>query len=139
VAVSALNPGYVRALKGLAHLTALLVFLQAVLAGLFTSREELGARDLHEVMANALFMVVLAELAAALLVRGASQYRLHYLVAVLAAAIAGQIGLGYAGREETLASAVHVPLGVLIFGLAVVVSVLASLDDFSGPGRTSAQ
>jgi len=139
VAETALNPVYVRSLKGLSHLATTLVLLQAVFAGLFTSGEEPDARDLHEVMANALFMVVLAQFGAALLVRGASRYRLHYLVAVLAAAVVGQIGLGYVGRDETLAAAVHVPLGVLIFGLAVLASVLASVEDFGEASRISAQ
>ena len=139
MAETALNPVYVRSLKGLSHLATTLVLLQAVFAGLFTSGEEPDARDLHEVMANALFMVVLAQFGAALLVRGASRYRLHYLVAVLAAAVVGQIGLGYVGRDETLAAAVHVPLGVLIFGLAVLASVLASVEDFGEASRISAQ
>lgn len=49
---------------------------------------------------------------------------------ILAAASVSQIGMGYAGRRSgvTQLSALHVPLGVAMLGLAVAVAVLVTVQ-----------
>lgn len=122
------RPGLVNAFKVSCHVTTLLVLLQAALAGLFISREELGAKDQHEVMANVLFLAVAVQLVLAFLVRGWGQFRLMYWVAVMLALVVAQVGLGYASKDHTLPEAVHIPLGVFIFGLSAIISTLAVLE-----------
>jgi heme A synthase len=104
------------------------MILQAVLAGLFISHEEPDARDSHELMANITFLAVAVQLALAFLVRAWSEFRLMYWAAALLVLVAAQTGLGYASEDNTFPEAVHIPLGVLIFGLALVISTLAVLE-----------
>lgn len=125
------RPILVTAFKVSCHVTTLFVLLQAVLAGLFTSGEELDAKDQHEMMANVIFLAVAVQLVLAFLVRGWSQFRLVYWVAVLLVLSVAQIALGYASEDNTFPEAVHIPLGVFIFGLALVISTLAVLEDRS--------
>lgn len=51
------------------------------------------------------------------------------LALLLLAGLIGQTGLGYAGRrsEIALASSLHIPLGVGLFGLSVAIAMLLSL------------
>lgn len=48
----------------------------------------------------------------------------------------GQTGMGYAGRRSGIAtaSALHIPLGVLLFGLSVALVLLLSLRASQGAG-----
>jgi hypothetical protein len=129
--LSATSPrhGLVNAFKVFCHVTTLLTILQAALAGLFISGEDIDAKDQHELMANIIFVSVAVQLVLGFLVRGWSQFRLMYWVGALFVLVIAQTGLGYASRDETLPEAVHVPLGVFIFGLALVISTLAVLED----------
>jgi hypothetical protein len=80
-------------------------------------------------MANVLFLAVAVQLVLAFLVRGWGQFRLMYWVTVLLVLSIAQIGLGYASEDNTFPEAVHIPLGVFIFGLALVISTLAIVED----------
>ena len=85
-------------------------------------------------MADVIFLAVAVQLVLAFLVRGWGQFRLMYWVAVLLVLSVAQIGLGYASEDNTFPEAVHIPLGVFIFGMALVISTLAVLEDRSrGP------
>jgi cytochrome b len=123
------NRGLISAFKGVSHLVTLLVLVQAMLAGLFISGEEIDAVDIHEMVGNLLFMAVVVQLILGFLVRDWSRFGLWIWVLVLLVMVIAQTGLGYAGREETLPVAIHVPLGVFIFGFAMLISVLASIED----------
>jgi hypothetical protein len=105
----------VRAHRFTGYVLALLVLLQAVVAG----RSLFGNWDIevHGWMGNATFAlgVVLVVLA----VRSGAGRTSVLVAAALVAALFAQVGLGYAGRTAAGAAAWHVPLGVLIFGLAV--------------------
>lgn len=59
---------------------------------------------------------------------------------VLTAGLVSQIGMGYAGRRAGLThiSALHVPLGVALLGLAVALAVLATLPPRRRSGSGSA-
>lgn len=105
------------------------VLLQAVLAGVFISGENHDAKDQHELMANITFLAVAVQLVLAFLVRTRSEFRLMYWVAALLVLVAAQTGLGYASEDNTFPEAVHIPFGVFIFGLALVISTLAVLED----------
>jgi hypothetical protein len=106
----------------------LLVILQAVLAGLFISGENHDAKNQHKLMANITVLAVAVQLVLAFLVRTWSEFRLMYWVVALLALVVAQTGLGYASREDTLPEAIHIPLGVLIFGVSAIISALAVLE-----------
>jgi hypothetical protein len=55
-----------------------------------------------------------------------------------------QTGLGYVGRDSTLAASWHIPLGVTAFGLAVAglvgaILVLVGVRALAGPGDPAAR
>ncbi|HSP54062.1 MAG TPA: hypothetical protein VLS25_00610 [Dehalococcoidia bacterium] len=125
------RPGLIVAFKIFCHVTTLLVLLQAVLAGLFISDEASDAMDQHEMTAYVLLLAVVVQLVLAYLTRGWGQFRLLYWVAVLAVAVVVQLGLGFASEDHKLPEAIHIPLGVFIFGLSAVVSTLAVLESRS--------
>jgi len=121
--------GLISAFKGVCHLVTFLVLLQAFLAGLFISGEQIDAVDVHEMVANTMFIVVLIQLVLAFLVREWSRFGLWIWVLLLLVMTIAQTGLGYAGRDESLPVAMHVPLGVFIFGFSMLISVMASIED----------
>ena len=121
------RPGLLRLHAITVGLTTLAVFIQAVLAGRgqFVDRTFL---DIHGYVANALFLLVIAQVALAVLAGISGPLRMPVLglnVALLIL-VFSQIGLGYAGRENGTAASLHVPLGVLIFGLTVAAMSLAA-------------
>lgn len=111
--------------RWLVLLTAGLVLLQALFAGrgLWLNRSMI---DYHEILANILFIVVVVQLGLtiALGIPGMLGKRLLWLNAGLVALTVMQTGLGYAGRTQLEARAWHIPLGVLIFGLAVAIAAM---------------
>jgi hypothetical protein len=121
--------GLIGAFKGFCHLATFLVFVQAALAGSFISGEDPDAVDIHEMVGNLLFMVVAVQLVLAFMVRGWSRFNLWAWVFALLILVVAQTGLGYMGRDNSFPIAVHVPLGVLIFGLATIISTLAFFED----------
>ncbi len=121
--------GLISAFKGVTHLATALVLVQALLAGFFISGEEPDAKDAHEMAGNALVVIVLAQLALAYLVRGWGRFKLLRWVAVLAVLVFVQLGLGMASKDESIAETIHIPLGVLLFGLGMLISALAYLED----------
>lgn len=104
-----------RAQLPLAAVIAVLLLVQAVLAG--RSGILFGSWDieLHGWVGNGLFVLVVANLAIAVL-RRATTTELT-VAAALGMLTFAQIGLGYVGREELEAAAWHIPNGVLLMGL----------------------
>ena len=106
--------------RGLAITLVVLVLLQAVIAGqaLFGG----WAIDLHGWIGNGSFAlgVVLVVLAVR---SGVGNGGIPVAVALVVTMFV-QTGLGYAGRTALGAASWHVPLGVVIFGLAVVHATL---------------
>lgn len=94
---------------------AALLLLQAVLAG--RSEVLFGSWDIevHGMVGNGLFVLVVANLAIAVL-RRATTAELT-VAAALGMLTFAQVGLGYVGREQLEAAAWHVPNGVLLMGL----------------------
>lgn len=115
------RPGALRALRGLAMLFGLLVLLQAALAGrgLYFNHHLI---DIHGYVANFIFLVVIVQVALAFLagIRGPRRSMVIGVNVLLLLLVLAQIGLGYSGRDEGhTAASIHIPNGVLIFGLAV--------------------
>jgi hypothetical protein len=108
-----------RGLRAVASVHVALILVQAVFAGRFLAGDDAGLR-LHEGNAELIVTVGLVQLVVALLAwrpgRGPGWPALASL-ALLVAEVT-QMGFGYEGRL-----AVHVPLGVAIFGLAVAVAL----------------
>ncbi len=121
------NPAFVRYYRGVALLTLALVFAQAVLAGRSIFVEP-DAIDVHEVVANVITVVVVAQVLLAVAAGFTPQLRLPAWTAALVVLVVAQTGLGYAGRDEADAAAIHVPMGVLLFGVAMLTTVLAFFD-----------
>ncbi len=121
--------GLISAFKGTSHLVTFLVLLQAMLAGMFISGEEIDAKDVHEMVANLMVLVIVVQLVLGFLVRDWSRFGLWLWVLVLLVLVSVQTGLGYLGRDDSLPVAIHVPLGVFIFGFALLISVMASIED----------
>lgn len=119
------RPGVFRAFAIAAHLIAILVLVQAILAGRgqFVDRSFI---DMHEMTGNLVWLLALAQLILVFVagIGGAMKRMLTGTSALLFILITLQIGLGYAGRSNTEMAALHVPTGVLIFGLAVYHLVL---------------
>lgn len=116
-AAPASRAGLVLAERILAHVVALMVLIQAAMAG--HSNRLFGgiSIELHGVVGNATFTLIVVELVLAFVVK-AGTGRLAVLGGLTLLTLA-QTGLGYMGRNSLDAAGWHVPLGVLIFGMAI--------------------
>ena len=127
-ATAAEQSGTARVFRWLAAVTAILLLVQAVLAGRGMFADP-GLIETHGVVGNVTFLAVLALVALAYIAgrRGALGRRELGLSVLLLVLVIAQLGLGYAGRESNTAASWHVPNGVLIFGMtaALLVSALA--------------
>ena len=112
-----------------AEVLAALVLAQAVVAGQALFGD--WAIRVHGFMGNASFVLGLVLVGVAVV--GRSDRTRLVLSAVLVAALFAQTGLGYVGRETAEAAAWHVPLGVAIFGLTVVLGTRRSSSALAGP------
>nr|WP_052478259.1 hypothetical protein [Kibdelosporangium sp. MJ126-NF4]CEL17218.1 hypothetical protein [Kibdelosporangium sp. MJ126-NF4]CTQ91552.1 hypothetical protein [Kibdelosporangium sp. MJ126-NF4] len=89
---------------------------QALLAGLFVSGD-IGFLNMHELNGTIVGVASIVWLVAALALRAP---RLILVGAVALTATGAQIGLGHSRGLE-----LHIPLGVLLFGAAIVVTMLS--------------
>jgi hypothetical protein len=117
---------------------AAMVLAQAAFAGRFLAGDAAGLRA-HETNAGLIELVALLQLVLAVAVwrpgRGPGWPAVASLALLLAEGF--QIGMGYEGRL-----AVHVPLGVAIFGLTVALAVGSwrlALPAGAGSGRGASQ
>jgi len=114
------------------------ILAQAVLAGsgMFGSP---GLFELHGWIGNGVLVVAAAAVVLGLVARGGPL--LFFGNVVLTAGLVSQIGMGYAGRRTGLThiSALHVPLGVALLGLAVALAVLATLPPQQRGERTGSR
>lgn len=105
------------ALRATSALFAALIFIQAILAGrgLFI---DLDLIRVHGYVGNVVFLLSIAHVA---LVYAAGLRNMTLVVSVsILLLLLAQVGLGYAGRESAVAASLHVPNGVLLFGLTTV-------------------
>ena len=117
----------VKPLQGVAALILVLVMIQAVLAGRGWYID-FDLIEIHGWIGNITFLAVVAQVALvfAIGIPGSLGKRLLILSAAVAVLVMAQTGLGYSGRDSAAAASWHIPVGVLIFGLAVAVAALAS-------------
>jgi hypothetical protein len=122
------DPRLIRGFQIVAGIIALLILVQATLAGQFTHN---GAdlKGVHEIMGNVLFMLAIVQLALAWLTRGVWRYRMIIWSAVVLLLIVGQIGLGYGGRTSGDSAAIHIPVGVFLFALSSIIAMLSMMDE----------
>ena len=109
-------------------LTAVLLLLQPILAGQFLYNGKDDLKDVHEALSNVILLTAAGQLVLAYLARktfgvGLVGHNFGLLVLVIA-----QIGLGYAGRDNSDNLAYHIPLGVLLFGMGCVAPLLGFFD-----------
>lgn len=104
-----------RVRRGVGHVLAALVLLQAVVAGQATFGD--WDIEVHGWMGNGSFALSVVLLGLALASR--APRRSVLVAAALTVALFAQVGLGYAGRTALGAASWHIPLGVAIFGLAI--------------------
>ena len=114
--------------RWLALLIMVLIFAQAAFAGriLFVDHD---AVDIHQAVANGLSVLVIVHVALALITRTKWSRRVPVLTALLAILVIIQTGLGYAGRESADVLAIHVPVGVLTFGVASLLTAIAFSEE----------
>jgi hypothetical protein len=133
------RPNLAPIFRWLTVVTAVLVLVQALFAGrgLWLNRTLI---DYHEILANILFLMAVAQAALVLAtgIPGQLGKRLLWLNGLLAVLMVVQTGLGYSGREELEARAWHFPVGVLIFGLAVLIAAIAPQIERQGSGEPAA-
>lgn len=102
-----------------------LVLVQAILAGRgwFINHDFI---DIHGVVADIVVLAAIAQVVLAFLAvrrRQAGRMLFGLSLAILVLVVV-QLGLGHAGRESGTAASLHIPNGVLIFGLSVATTVL---------------
>ncbi len=114
--------------RWLALLIAVLIFAQAALAGRFLFVDH-DAVDIHQAVANGLSVLVIVHVVLVLVTRTKWSRRVPVLTALLAILVIVQSGLGYAGRESADVLAIHVPVGVLAFGVASLLTAVAFSEE----------
>jgi len=99
---------------------AVIVLILAILGAQYFVQNT-GLITGHGHLANLLFLLVLAQTALAFLLGAPGRFGrgLVLLGALTVILTSAQMGLGYGGRSNYDLVAIHVPNGVLIFGLAV--------------------
>jgi hypothetical protein len=122
------SPGLIRGFQAVAALLAVLVFVQAILAGQFIT----GDRDLvdvHEMLGNVIFLAAAAQLVLAWLTRDSWRYKMVIWSAAVLVLVVAQIGLGYSGRDEPEVVAIHIPVGVFLFSFTSIIAMLSAMDE----------
>ena len=128
-------PGWaVWTLRALTTLVTALILVQPVLAGLFVTGD-VGMLEMHSMTASILVAVIFLQLVAAILVWRPGRGPAWPAGACAALFVTAELqsGMGYARLV-----AVHIPLGVLLFGLSValLVAVWSPRVRRSRPRRT---
>ncbi len=127
------RPGAYTWLRITSLLTLLLVLIQAVFAGrgLWFGG---NAIDIHGGIANLTGLVVLAQLVLVFVagLNGRDKMPMVVTNIILFILVFVQFGLGYGGRDNATAASLHVPNGVLIFGVAAVAACLAWMKTPAG-------
>lgn len=117
--------------RWLSTATAVLILLQAIMAGqfLFRASKFPHLRQDHGMLGNLIFLVVIAQLVLAFAGMRRQLWGTNIVVinVVILLLIFVQIGLGYGGRTNLFSASLHVPNGVLLFGIAVLNAVIATL------------
>lgn len=119
--------GLYRGYQALAVLTALLLLLQPVLIAQFFYNDRDYA-DVHGMVGNVIFLSAVAQAVVCFL--GRSKWGFTTLVwnLVMVGLVVAQIGLGYSADDSSSSAEIHMPLGVLMFGIGLINAMLAFFD-----------
>jgi hypothetical protein len=113
------NDGLITGLKITSIVLVLGVLLQAWLgsSGFFQGNPD--RIDIHEMVANGLFLIALAQLVIAFLAyrKGAATMMVVGVAALSLLSLVAQIGLGYGSRDSADALVWHLPNGVLLMAI----------------------
>lgn len=111
------------------------IAVQAVLAGQGWFQDP-DLMSLHGGIGHGVLALAVATLGLALVAR--IGWGIVLLAGVQLLGLIGQTGLGYAGRRSgiALASSLHIPIGVGLFGLSVALALLITLRVGSRPTST---
>jgi hypothetical protein len=117
--------GPVMGYRAVAILSALLFLFQPILAGQFINGAHDGLKDVHRIVGDVLILTVAGQTLLAFLARrtfgiGLALHNLSLLVLTFV-----EVALGESGEDATK---YHLPLGVLLFGMALFAPFLGFYD-----------
>lgn len=117
--------GPVMGYRAVAILSAILFIVQPILAGQFFDGTHGGLKDLHRIIGDVIVLTVAGQTLLAFLARrtfgiGLVMHNLAMLVLTFV-----QVALGESGNDEIK---YHIPLGVLLFGMACAAAMLGFFD-----------
>ena len=120
------RPRIATAYAWLISLAALTVVVQGFLFSAFYSEAEKGFLDAHGVVADiSLLVVALIITPLAFLARFPKSMRIGWLTLALAVLWFGQHTIGYEIEDTRWIEQIHIPLGLIIFGLALYLTAKA--------------
>ena len=116
-----------RNFRGLSVIVFLLTAVQAVLgsSGFFRPDDGIGYTAIHEIIANALFLLAVILFGLVFLAQFERRKQLFIWTSLLLIAVASQIGIGYSARTNASLLAWHIPSGVAIFAFSFVIMLLS--------------
>jgi len=117
--------GPVLGYRAVSLLLAILFITQAILAGQFVDGTHGSLRDIHGGMGDGLVLIALLQTVLALLARRTFGIGLVMHCATMAVLTLVQVILGRSGNDELK---YHIPLGVLLFGMACAAAMLGFFD-----------
>lgn len=119
--------GLQRAFRWLAVIIFVLTALQPLFGGFgfFRPGDELDYTAIHAQIANVLFPLALVLFGLAIVAGYQHRNRMIVWSGLLLVSIVSQIGLGYSTRNDFQLTAIHIPSGVLVFALALIVMLLS--------------
>lgn len=117
--------GPVLGYRAISMLLAILFIVQAILAGQFIDGTHGTLRDIHGGMGDGLVLIAVIQTVLAFLARRTFGIGLVMHCATMAALTLFQVILGRSGNDELKW---HIPLGVLLFGMACAAVMLGFFD-----------
>jgi D-alanyl-lipoteichoic acid acyltransferase DltB (MBOAT superfamily) len=122
------SPGLIRAFQGVVGLIALLVLVNAILAGQIISYED-RTKDLHAGIGDLTVLLAIAQVVLAYVTRDAWRYKMVIWSVVVLVLVVIQLGLGYSADDSRASASIHIPLGVFIFSFTSINAMLAAMDE----------
>lgn len=84
-----------------------------------------GMLDLHAMVANTMFMVAILMLALSIAAGFQRKPLIAGVTGLLLVVLTAQMGLGYGGEGRPTVAALHIPVGVLAFGVGLLLMLIA--------------
>ena len=116
-----------RNFRGLSAVAFALTTVQALLgsSGFFRNSDSINYTTIHAIVANTLFPLTIILFGLVFLAQFQRRNQMILWTGLLLIAVISQIGLGYSTRDDPTLLALHIPSGVAIFGLALVIMLLS--------------